>query len=68
MQHSGKPITVDYVEHIPPDVGAIKLWLTNRAPADWREKQEHEHNFGSSFADVIKATRPSKPEPRCSSS
>lgn len=27
-----------YVEHVPPDIGAIKLWLTNRRPDRWREK------------------------------
>jgi hypothetical protein len=30
------------VEHVPPDVGACKLWLTNRRPDDWREKNEHD--------------------------
>jgi hypothetical protein len=31
------------VEHVPPDVGACKLWLTNRRPDDWREKNEHDN-------------------------
>jgi hypothetical protein len=40
MQFEGQVIRADIVEHIPPDVGAIKLWLSNRRPDKWREKQE----------------------------
>jgi len=25
-------------EHIPPDVNAIKFWLTNKAPAEWQDR------------------------------
>jgi len=28
------------VEHVPPDVSAIRLWLMNRRPEHWRDKQE----------------------------
>jgi hypothetical protein len=35
--HFGKPVHVPYLEHVPPDVGAIKLWLTNRRPDEWRD-------------------------------
>jgi hypothetical protein len=36
-----KPVVSDYfIEHIPPDIGAIKLWLLNRRPDRWREKVE----------------------------
>jgi hypothetical protein len=34
---------VEHREHCPPDVGAQKLWLTNRRREAWRERQEHEH-------------------------
>ena len=27
-------------EHLPPDVGAAKLWLSRRQPEKWRERQE----------------------------
>ena len=27
-----------------PEVGAMKLWLTNRRPAEWADKQTHEMN------------------------
>lgn len=38
MQYEGSPVVEPYVEHVPPDVNAIKLWLTNRKPEHWREK------------------------------
>ena len=44
MQYEGQVVIEPYVEHVPPDVGAAKLWLTNRRGKDWREKQEHEHS------------------------
>lgn len=38
----GGPVYAPYVEHLPPDVGAAKLWLLNRRPKDWRERKELE--------------------------
>jgi Asp-tRNA(Asn)/Glu-tRNA(Gln) amidotransferase A subunit family amidase len=42
MQNAGEAFVEPYVEHVPPDVGAAKFWLTNRRGQDWREKREHE--------------------------
>src|SRR5216684_3093292 len=36
----GGPVIVPHQEHLPPDVGAAKLWLRNRQPERWRERQE----------------------------
>lgn len=44
FQFQGEVIRAPTTEHVPPDPGAAKLWLTNRKPADWRDKQEHEHS------------------------
>lgn len=33
----------DYVEHYPPDTQAASLWLRNRQPKKWRDKQDIEH-------------------------
>jgi hypothetical protein len=30
----------------PPDTTAAIFWLKNRAPAQWRDKQEIEHSGG----------------------
>lgn len=43
FQFQGQIVRANTVEHVPPDPSAAKLWLTNRRPDDWRDKQEHEH-------------------------
>ena len=40
------------VEHLPPDVAAAKMWLTNRDPENWRDKTEVDAK-GSIVLDVI---------------
>ena|SRR5829696_6498232 len=37
-----EPVYAPYVEHLPPDVGAAKLWLMNRQLGRWRERREVE--------------------------
>ncbi len=43
FQFQGEVVRAPIVEHIPPDPSAAKLWLTNRRPEAWREKQEIDH-------------------------
>lgn len=43
MQDKGSAVIVPYTEHVPPDVGALTLWLTNRRGKTWRSKQALEH-------------------------
>jgi hypothetical protein len=38
------PIVVRYIEHLPPDVRAARLWLSNRQPGRWRERPKAEAN------------------------
>jgi hypothetical protein len=42
MQNNGEPVIVPYTEHVPPDVGAATLWLTNRRREDWKQRQSTE--------------------------
>lgn len=42
MQSDGTPLIVPYREHVPPDVGAQKMWLTNRDPVNWKERVSKE--------------------------
>jgi hypothetical protein len=35
-----KPVYAPYVEHLPPNIWAAKLWLLNRQPGRWRERRE----------------------------
>lgn len=44
FQFQGQIVRADTVEHIPPDPSAAKLWLVNRRPDSWRDKQEVEHS------------------------
>lgn len=38
MQYEGHVIVEPYVEFVPPDVGAAKMWLINRRPDVWRDR------------------------------
>lgn len=44
----GAVVRVPIREHVPPDTTAAIFWLKNRAPADWRDVQQHEHRFAAS--------------------
>ena len=35
------PVYAEYKEHHPADVGAAKMWLSNRRGEEWREKVTH---------------------------
>lgn len=39
-----QPVYAPYTEHYPPDTPAASLWLRNRQPAKWRDKQDVEHS------------------------
>lgn len=41
---ASEPIYAPYTEHYPPDTQAASLWLRNRQPKLWRDKQEVEHS------------------------
>ncbi|GIK48019.1 MAG: hypothetical protein BroJett013_07160 [Alphaproteobacteria bacterium] len=43
--NAAAPVYAPYREHVPPDVGAAKMWLSNRRGEAWRDKQEHIHRF-----------------------
>ena len=55
MQFEGQVIRAQIVEHVPPDVGAIKLWLGNRRPDKWRDKQEAALTGADAFLAIWKA-------------
>lgn len=40
LQHEGQVIRVPVVEHVPPEVKAMALWLTNRSPDRWKDRQD----------------------------
>lgn len=60
------PVYASYREHVAPDVGAAKMWLSNRRGEVWREKQTHEHTGkdGAPLVPVINVTiGPTEPAP-----
>src|SRR6185437_6128000 len=40
------PVYAPYIEHHAPETAAASLWLRNRQPEKWRDKQEVEHSVG----------------------
>ncbi|MDY0071807.1 MAG: hypothetical protein RBR77_04075 [Thauera sp.] len=59
MQYQGEELLVPYTERYPPDTQAASLWLRNRQPSKWRDKQELEHT-GKDGAPLIPAIDASK--------
>lgn len=43
FNNQGEEMQVEYIERYPPDTQAASLWLRNRQPAKWRDKQEVDH-------------------------
>ena len=37
---TGEVVTGEITEEIPPNVSAVKMWLHNRRPKDWKERKE----------------------------
>lgn len=50
-----EPVYAKYREHVPPDPGAAKIWLCNRQPAEWREKQTVEHDLSDGLVALLGA-------------
>jgi hypothetical protein len=54
FQNKGQPVVVPYREHVPPDIGAIKMWLVNRKPDKWKEREEVKVSGGEAFLELWK--------------
>lgn len=48
-QGADEPVYAPYVEHYPPDTPAASLWLRNRQPGKWRDRQELTGKDGEPF-------------------
>lgn len=57
FQYEGAPIIVPTVKHYPPDTAAAIIWLKNRQPKKWRDKQPDE----SEQVQKIEIVRHKKP-------
>jgi len=49
---TGEVIRAPTVEHYPPDTGAVALWLHNRQPDVWRNRQEIDHRVKVDASDL----------------
>ncbi len=56
---------VPITEHVAPDPTAIKYWLGNRRPKDWKDKQSVEHSgeMAMPVLNIIMSPGPSDDEP-----
>ena len=54
---NGEPLVVPTIKHYPPDTQAASLWLRNRHPSRWRDKQEVEHTGEVNLVDILEAAR-----------
>lgn len=52
-----EPVYAPFRAKVAPDVGAAKMWLTNRRGEKWREKSEQDINLKGDLADMIAAAR-----------
>ncbi len=57
MNGKGVRSTKKTEKEMPPDVVACLIWLKNRKPKVWRDKQEVEVTGNISIADALKAAR-----------
>jgi hypothetical protein len=63
FNYQGEIVRARTVEHVPPDIGAITLWLKNRRPKEWRDRSEVEHNHVVTLAELVSMSyRPDLPE------
>lgn len=52
MSYEGSSWEHEYVKRYPPDTAAAFIWLKNRQPDKWRDKQEVEHSGSVSFSEM----------------
>jgi hypothetical protein len=55
FQFEGRVVRAALVEHIAPNVGALKMWLGNRRPDKWKDKQEVNVTGAEAFVAVWKS-------------
>ncbi len=40
-------------EHVPPDVNAVKFWLTNRAPDEWQDRSVVDGSISLNVGELV---------------
>ncbi len=44
---------IPFTQHYPPDTEALKFFLTNRSPKEWKNKNTTEHEVGPGLAALL---------------
>lgn len=57
FNHNGVVVTADYIERYPPDTAAAFIWLKNRRPKKWRDKQEVAITDATPTGELIRKAR-----------
>lgn len=61
--YQGEVTLTPIVKHYPPDVAAAFIWLKNRRPELWRDKQEIDLKADESLAELLKVARERASQP-----
>lgn len=59
---ASEPVYAPYIEHFPPDTAAAFIWLKNRRPDEWRDRQEISGNITTTYIAEIPALAKSDDE------
>ena len=51
-----EPVYAPYIEYYPPEVGAAKMWLTNRRHKEWRERLVHSNDPDAPIVPILNVT------------
>lgn len=54
MQFEGQVIREEYLEHVPPDVGAVKHWQAVRRSEKWKPPSEMPEGLANAFVDLLR--------------
>ena len=52
--HEGQIIRADTLKHYPPDATSMIFWLKNRDRENWRDRQDHSHEFDENLIEALK--------------
>jgi hypothetical protein len=55
VSYEGQVTRVPIIEHVPPDPGAAKMWLTNRRRKEWADTLQVNHTLGEMTDEQIEA-------------
>ncbi len=55
--YEGDVTQTPIIKHYPPDTAACIIWLKNRQPGKWKDKQEVTHEVGDRLLEILTKVR-----------